>query len=327
MSSVANEVSKPRAKKRWRFSWVSGIAALCILVGSGVFMYPQVASWFSQREQSQVTSLAMEAMNAPPNSDATHRAQEMDKAKQYNDELESGAVYAANANIAVGDQTATTDGVTYDELLNPTGDGYMGRLLYEELEIDLPIYHGTSDEVLNEGIGHLEGTSLPVGGIGTRSVLTAHRGLPSAMLFTNLDQSELGDTFTLTVLDEVLTYKVIDIQVIKPEDTQEILADPERDLVTLVTCTPLGINSHRILVTAERITPTPIEDLNAATAEPNLPGFPWWAVILGGVVIAVVVYVWRSGYPRAPKRKLNAKDPNSDVPDDSKGEIPQEIGV
>ncbi|KAB1645297.1 class C sortase [Gulosibacter chungangensis] len=298
-----------------------------MLVGTCVFLYPQVAAWFSQREQSLVTSLAMEAMDRPPNSDETFRAEEMAKARQYNDELASGAVYAANANIAVGQETATTDGVAYDDLLNTSGEGFMGRLLYEDLAIDLPIYHGTSDEILEHGVGHLEGTSLPVGGVGTRSVLTAHRGLPSATLFTNLDKAEMGDTFTVSVLDEVLTYKVVEIQVIKPEETQEIVADPDRDLITLVTCTPLGINSHRILVTAERITPTPIGDIESAAAEPNLPGFPWWTVVLGTVLVLFVVYIWRSGYQAPPAKKSKWNATNDGPTDDSKGEIPQKVGV
>ena len=160
-------------------------------------------------------------------------------------------------------------------------------------------------ETLERGIGHLEGTSLPVGGVGTRAVLTAHRGLPTATLFNELDRAAIGDTFTIAVLDQVLTYQVVESKVIQPDETEAILADPDRDLVTLVTCTPLGINSHRILVTAERITPTPAKEIAAAAAKPELPGFPWWVVILGGVVLLLGTYVWSAGYPprrRAPRR-------------------------
>lgn len=160
----------------------------------------------------------------------------------------------------------------------------MARLKYEKVGVDLPVYHVTSDEVLDKGLGHLEGTSLPVGGIGTRSVITGHRGLATATMFTNLDKSEIGDRFTLETLGEVLTYEVEDIKVIAPEDTEELIADPSRDLVT-----------------GERVTPTPIEDLDNAGKVSELPGFPWWTVILGGTIIAGIGYVWWSGYPAKPK--------------------------
>ncbi|HMQ65885.1 MAG TPA: sortase [Arachnia sp.] len=124
-------------------------------------------------------------------------------------------------------------------------------------------------------------------------------------MFNDLDKAKVGDTFTIAVLDQVLTYQVVEYKVIEPDQTEAILADPDRDLVTLVTCTPLGINSHRILVTAERVTPTPEKEIAAAAARPELPGFPWWVVILGGVVLLLTPYVWSAGYPprrRAPRR-------------------------
>jgi sortase A len=178
----------------------------------------------------------------------------------------------------------------------------MARLRIPAIDVDLPIYHGTSDATLLKGVGHLEGTSLPVGGEGTHSVLTGHRGLASATLFTNLDKVKEGDTFTIEVLDQVLTYQVIRTQVVDPSDTASLRATAGEDLVTLVTCTPLGINSQRILVTGERITPTPQEDLDAAGSVPDIPGFPWWAAGLAAGVVLVGVFVWRAGYPRTPRR-------------------------
>lgn len=272
------------------------IACVIILAGALIFLYPQAASWFSQKEQSRVTELAQQAIEAPPHNNAAVRSQEIERAHAYNQALASGAVFEANAHIATGDGTSSGESFIYADLLDLTGAGFMGRLRYDALAIDLPIYHGTSDETLERGVGHLEGTSLPVGGVGTRSVLTAHRGLPTATLFNDLNRAAVGDTFTIAVIDQVLTYQVIDMQVIEPDQTEAILADPDRDLITLVTCTPLGINSHRILVTAERITPTPIEDIAAAMATPELPGFPWWAVLLGIVVLVITVVIWRSGY-------------------------------
>lgn len=314
MNGKVAHAPRDTARRKWRMPWLTATACLVILAGVCVFLYPQVASWFSQREQSRVIEFAQQEMLQPPNDDALFRQQLLALAREYNEDLASGALYEADANIAVGEGRTGDDSLAYGDLLNIQGSGFMGRLQYSALSIDLPIYHGTSDETLEQGIGHLEGTSLPVGGIGTRSVLTAHRGLPSATLFNDLDDAQMGDTFTVSVLDEVLTYQVIKIQTIEPDQTEAILPDQDRDLVTLVTCTPLGINSHRILVTAERVLPTPPEDLAGATETPDIPGFPWWAVILGTLVIAGVTYVWRAGYGPVPA----AKKPQSETGENEK---------
>ena len=282
--------------KRWRTPWVESIAALLVIAGTLVFSYPHIASWFSQQQQSRVTELALAEIDKPPHNDPVFRSTQLDEAHRYNAALSSGAIYQAYKHVAQGTATSADMPFIYDDLLSVSDTGVMGRLTYESLNIDLPIYHGTSEETLKVGIGHLEGTSLPVGGDGTRSVLTAHRGLPEATLFTELDRAEVGDTFTLTVVDQVLTYRVISTQVIEPNETEAILPMIDRDVVTLLTCTPLGINTHRILVNAERITPTPIGDVQRARAVPELPGFPWWAVGLGVVTVVVGGFVWRSGY-------------------------------
>lgn len=300
MSTSTTDAPTAPARRRWRLPWTQAVACLVILAGACVVLYPHAASWFSQREQSRVTELAREELNLPPNDDEEYRTEQLARAHAYNDALASGALLKANANVPTS-EVADDDAFVYEDLLAITYTGVMGRLRYDALDIDLPIYHGTSDETLLKGVGHLEGTSLPVGGAGTRSVLTAHRGLPSATLFNDLDQAKVGDTFTIAVLDQVLTYQVIETRVVEPEQTEEIFADPDRDLVTLVTCTPLGINSHRILVTGERITPTPEKEITAAAASPELPGFPWWAVALGGVIVALFGYAWWAGLgDRAP---------------------------
>ena len=189
----------------------------------------------------------------------------------------------------------------YADLLRATPTGVMGRLRVPKIAVDLPIYHGTSDAILAKGVGHLEGTSLPVGGASQHSVLTAHRGLPEAELFNDLDGVELGDRFTIEAFGEVLTYEVIDTRVVEPEDTDTLRAVAGEDLVTLVTCTPLGINSHRYLVTGERVTPTPIEDIAAAGQRPDVPGFPWWIAILCSAVLLAALLVVISGW-RAAER-------------------------
>ncbi|HZK05097.1 MAG TPA: class C sortase [Actinomycetaceae bacterium] len=296
MSTVVENQRRARTRRRWRFPWAAAIACLVILAGTGIFLYPHIASWFSQKEQSRVTALAQERLLEPPQDDEIYRMEQFELAHEYNNALASGAVYRANTNVATGDGTTTDESLVYEDIINFSDAGFMGRLRYEALDIDLPIYHGTSVKTLEIGVGHLEGTSLPVGGIGTRPALTAHRGLPSSTLFNELDKAQIGDTFSVSVLDQVFAYEVVDIREVEPSQTEAIFADPKRDLVTLVTCTPLGINSHRILVTGERIEPTPAEEIAAAAEAPELPRFPWWAVILGGVVTVCGVYVWRSGY-------------------------------
>ena len=297
--------------RRWRMPWAPMIACLVILAGTGVFLYPHIASWFSQKEQSHVVGMSHEWLEEPPNNDAAYRAEQIANAHRYNEALASGAQLKANERVPVGDGSSSDETLIYENILAMSDTGFMGRLRYGALKIDLPIYHGTSEETLLRGVGHLEGTSLPVGGVGTRAVLTAHRGLPTATLFNELNRAAKGDIITVAVLDQVLSYRVVESRVIEPHETEAIRADPDRDLLTLVTCTPLGINSHRILVTAERITPTPAEEIAAAEAAPDLPGFPWWAVILGVVIVFVVVYVWWSGYP--PKKASGQKADGKNV--------------
>ena len=141
----------------------------------------------------------------------------------------------------------------YNKLININNDGMMGYLTIDKIKVELPIYHGVSDTVLNSSVGHIEGTSLPIGGKGTHSVLSAHRGLPSAKLFTELDRLEIGDTFKITILDETHVYKVDKISIVKPNDRNELKIDKDNDYVTLLTCTPYGINTHRLLVRGVRV--------------------------------------------------------------------------
>jgi len=278
------------------------LAVVLIMAGVITFMYPSTASWFSQREQSRVTELALNEMQRPPGNNADYRAELLKQAHEYNTDLASGAVYKANENIASSETDTSSTSMAYSELLDASGNGFMGRLRYETLDIDLPIYHGTSDETLQRGVGHLEGTSLPVGGQETRSVLTAHRGLPESTLFTHLDKASVGDRLTVTVLDQTMTYEVVETLVIEPDQTEAILPVANTDMLTLVTCTPLGLNTHRILVNAVRVTPTPVEDQAVAATPPDLPGFPWWIVILGSVFIAAIVFIWWSGHGNAHRK-------------------------
>lgn len=285
----------PPAPVVWRFPWLSFISSLIIVAGVCVFLYPHVASWFSQKEQSRVIALTQEITEQNEKKKPNPYVALLEQARKYNEALASGVKLEADANVPKGYGNNSNQTLNYQDILSGNKEGVMGRLHYAKLEIDLPIYHGTSEATLLKGVGHLEGTSLPVGGTGQRSVLTAHRGLPESTLFTHLDKAKKGDIFTISVLDQVFSYQVIDIITIEPSDTEVLFADPEKDLVTLITCTPLGINTQRILVTGERVIPTPQSELDDAKKAPDLPGFPWWIVILLVTVTGAGIYIWRSG--------------------------------
>ncbi len=292
----------PRGR-RWRFSPLSLVPSLLGLAGLLLFLYPSISAWVAQYNQSQVIAQYEGSVGrADPSAD-----EQLALAHRYNDALSAGAVLEANTNVPTGDGTSGDHSLDYNSILTADGTGLMARLKVPAADIDLPIYHGTSDDTLLRGLGHLEGTSLPVGGQGQRTVITGHRGLAEARMFTDLDKVELGDTFTFEVFGEVLTYSVIDKKVVEPEETEALRADPGRDLATLVTCTPLGINTHRILITGERVYPTPQRDVDAAGAVPEIPGFPWWAVGLLGGVSLIGVYIWRSGCPSRSENRANAE--------------------
>ncbi|WP_233188171.1 class C sortase [Actinomyces qiguomingii] len=277
-----------------RLSRSALVSALLALAGMLVFAYPSAASWVSQYNQSKVIEDYARAVDDAHPDAATQLA----LAHEYNAALSSGAVLEANGNVPVGVGGSGAE-LDYNSILDANGDGLMARLRIAAIDLDLPVYHGTSEETLLEGLGHLEGTSLPVGGTGTRAVITGHRGLATATMFTNLNKVAVGDVLTIEVFGQVLTYRVTQTKVVEPERTEELRAEPGRDLVTLVTCTPLGVNTHRILVTGERI-PTPPRQA-AAGQRPNVPRFPWWAVALAAGVMLDGVYLWRSGRPREPR--------------------------
>jgi sortase A len=279
-------------RRSWRPNVITWLLAVLILGGSGILLYPSTAQWFTSYNQSLVIENVAELVE-----DSNPSAQEqLQQADAYNAALTAGVQVKANANVPVGSGTLHDERFDYARILSMNAQGLMARVKIPAIDVDLPIYHGTSDATLLEGVGHLEGSSLPIGGDDTHAVLTAHRGLADAAMFTNLDQVQVGDTFTIEVFGQVLTYRVRETKVVAPEDTDALRAVPGEDLVTLVTCTPLGINTHRILVTGERITPTPVTDIAAAGQAPEIPGFPWWAAGLLAAVLAAGGYVWWSGF-------------------------------
>ena len=217
------------------------LLVLALLAGVSLLLYPSVSDyWNSMHATQAVTDYAQQVENM----DHTKYDQMLQAAADYNRSL-----LERSSDYALTDAQKQQ----YEELLSLDGSEMIGYIEIPEIKVQLPIYHGTSDGVLQIAVGHLDWTSLPVGGESTHCVLSGHRGLPSATLFTNLDRLDNGDTFIIRVLDEVLTYEVDQILIVEPDDVSALTIEDGKDLCTLVTCTPYGINSHRLLVRGHRV--------------------------------------------------------------------------
>ena len=216
------------------------ILVLLLFIGVCGLLYPSVSQYWNARTQTRAVENYQDILNSLKPEDFTAFFQ---AAEDYNEAL-------ANMDVPLVEYLHLEG---YDDILNINGNGIMGYVFIQKLGVELPVYHGISKEVLNIACGHLPGTSFPVGGESTHVVLSAHRGLPHAKLFTDLDKMELGDTFQLTVLDRTLTYQVDQIKVVRPEELEDVQIIQGKDLCTLLTCTPYGVNSHRLLVRGTRI--------------------------------------------------------------------------
>lgn len=217
------------------------ILVLIFFVGLSLLLYPTISDYWNSFHQSRAIATYAEAVAELDDEDYEKMWQE---AEAYNQKLS----YQPNRwNLTEEEEEE------YNRILDIGGTGIMGYIEIPEIKVSLPIYHGTDEGVLQIAVGHIPGSSLPVGGIGTHSVVSGHRGLPSAKLFTNLDELDEGDVFMIRVLDETLTYEVDKISIVEPDDLTGLEIDPELDLCTLVTCTPYGVNSHRLLVRGHRI--------------------------------------------------------------------------
>lgn len=214
---------------------------LVLLAGLSLMLYPLVSELWNEMHQSRAIADYTQAVAAMDNQSYD---QLLRIAQAYNAELldKQDRFYPTEEEIS-----------EYESLLNVAGSGVMGYVEIPSIQVLLPIYHGVDEAVLQTAIGHIEGTSLPVGGESTHCVISGHRGLPSAKLFTDLDQLDLGDTFRLRILDEVLTYEVDQIRIVEPDDLSLLEIEPGEDLCTLITCTPYGVNSHRLLVRGHRV--------------------------------------------------------------------------
>jgi len=215
------------------------IFVIVFLTGLGLILYPTVSNWLNTRSQSNIINGYSSEVDAL--GDAEKQAC-LEAAHTYNRVISYGQPF----------KMTDEDREEYNSQLNLDGSGVMGYIDIPKINCYLPIYHGTSDEVLKIGAGHFEGSSLPVGGESTHCVISGHSGLPSAKLFTDIDTLEIGDRFSLSVLDQTITYEVDQILTVLPNETQELIIKEGEDYCTLVTCTPYGINSHRLLVRGKR---------------------------------------------------------------------------
>ncbi len=223
------------------------ILVFLFLVGLSVMLYPTVSDWWNSKVQSRAIASYSEAIAQIDDEDYT---QILEDAKAYNTALAQLATPFSSYEEVPG----------YYEILDVSGTGIIGYISIPQINVELPIYHGTSESVLNIAAGHLEGSTLPVGGAGTHAVISAHRGLPSARLFTDLDQLVVGDVFTINILDEVLTYEVEEILIVLPYEMDKLAIMPDEDYITLMTCTPYGVNTHRLLLRSHRIDTIPEEE-------------------------------------------------------------------
>ena len=220
------------------------VSLILFLLGLGLCSYPLVSNILSRIEQQRIIRTYEKEIK---DSDAEALKENLADAKNYNK-----ALYRVT-DTAIG--TELSDILSYDsynQLLNIREDGIMGSIEIPDIDVDLPIYHGTAEEHLAVGVGHVYGTSLPIGGQNTHSLLTSHSGMPNAKLFTRLDELEIDDYFHITICNEKYTYKVCDIQVIKPEEVGTLGIKKGENRVSLITCTPYGINTHRLVVTGEQ---------------------------------------------------------------------------
>lgn len=221
------------------------IASFFIILGVGIFLYPSISNYLAKKNNVDIIRNYDEVI---VETDDDKLLEEKEKAQIYNENLSGDPVHDP---FVMGSGYALPD--NYKEVLNIANDSVMGYLEIPKISIYLPIYHGTSEETLEKGVGHIQNTSVPVGGKSTHSVLTGHTGLPNAELFTRLDELNVDDIFYIHVLNDVLTYKVYETKIILPDKIDELQILNEKDFVTLVTCTPYGVNSHRLLVKAERV--------------------------------------------------------------------------
>lgn len=282
--------------KKKNNNWTTAFLVLLLLAGVSLLLYPSLSDYWNSMHQTRAIASYAETVSQLD----TAQYDEMWKAAQdYNRSL----AQRETAFALTGEQKAA-----YESLLDVSGLGVMGYIEIPEIDCSLPIYHGTEESVLQVAVGHLEWSSLPVGGEGTHCVLSGHRGLPSAKLFTNLDKLAVGDTFLLRVLDEVLTYEVDQILIVEPEQVDALGIMPGEDYCTLVTCTPYGINTHRLLVRGHRVENTPEAARMHVTADATQ-----FDPLLVAPVLAIPVLLLLLMILLVPKRRRKSREDKNDT--------------
>lgn len=282
------------------------------LAGLSLLLYPFISNEWNTYRQSKLISSYEEIITDQVEESTIDYTTERERAAAYNEAL---LPFILPDSFAIAAMAEEPD-AEYMACLNLTGDGMMGYVEIPGIDVKIPIYHTTAAEVLEKAAGHLEGSSLPVGGEDTHAVISAHRGLPSAALFTDLDKLEEGDHFLLYILDEVLCYEVDQIEVVEPSDTSKLGVENGKDLVTLLTCTPYGVNSHRLLVRGHRVPyveEVVLEEEKKSTEISVHTNYLLWVIVglsITGVFI-LILFIWeRMRRRKARRRKARRKTRN-----------------
>lgn len=277
-------------------------AGIVVLIGLGVILmgYPWFSNWLYQHHVASGANVYEQYASESGTSEIT---KQLETARRYNQELINSRVMLTEPYCDI----SLPEDILYGDVLDPTKNGIMCFVEIPKINVSLPVYHGTSEEVLKKGVGHMEGSALPIGGVGNRSFLLAHTGMNTSRMFSDLTGLSEGDLFYIRVLNLCLTYRVCEIQTLLPEEADELYPDEERDLMTLVTCTPYGVNSHRLIVTGERISDAEVEKVDVPMQTADWNGSAWMraylkAILLGsammvGVIVAVkgLPALWKKG--------------------------------
>jgi len=266
------------------------VIPIIFITGMLIFFYPIVSNWLSTKEHHTVISRHNEVLAQMTKEE---KEKERDKAKEYNEKLNETEIPIEDP---FGENATENTVIGYFNVLD-IGES-IGSIEIPSLNVNLPIYHGVSEDVLQQGIGHMSNSSFPIGGLGTHSALTGHRGLPSSKLFRDLDKMKEKDMFFIHTLGETLAYKVDDVQIVLPTETQWLSIEEDKDYVTLITCEPYMINTHRLLVRGERVpyNPKVIKDLNKESKKSNIVKL---GLFIGGILTILVLIIF---YYRRKKR-------------------------
>lgn len=285
------------------------LALFGLFVGCAMICYPYVSDYIHKKAAQNVVVSQESALEK---TDKAALSEEMQKALDYNSRLAKGKAHVSDP---FDDSDIQVDDNEYKSLLNLAGDGVMGSIVIPKIKIKLPIYHTTSDAVLASGVGHMSSTSLPVGGESSHAALAGHNGLPSMKIFDDLNKLEVGDEFAIEVLGEEHIYRIYSIETVLPEETQSLLIQQGKDLVTLITCTPYGVNDHRLLVHAERVDAWSEDNQQAAQSVTGGPSAEDSLIPLSliGLSIAIgLILAYLLGFKRRKKKDVE-EDTVADV--------------